>query len=135
MIRLADMMMLSAKEIELHLSRSPKEPAVGIHIIVATRPEAKIVTGLIKSNLPCRIAFRVASPGFAIVLDQNGESAHGPGRHAVFAAGFVQTGRAQALSGRCGLKALIDSSKNVRHPNSTPVDSTAQSGSDHRRAA
>jgi len=72
---LADMMLLSAKEVELHLSRlAQKSRAVGVHIIVATqRPEAKIVTGLIKSNLPCRIAFRVASRmDSRIVLDQNG---------------------------------------------------------------
>ena len=72
---LADMMMMSAKEVELHLSRlAQKSRAVGVHIIVATqRPEAKIVTGLIKSNLPCRIAFRVASRmDSRIVLDQNG---------------------------------------------------------------
>jgi len=72
---LADLMMLSAKEVEHHLSRlAQKSRAVGIHIIVATqRPEAKIVTGLIKSNLPCRVAFRVASRmDSRIVLDQNG---------------------------------------------------------------
>ena len=68
-------MMTSAKEVEHHLSRlAQKSRAVGIHIIVATqRPEAKVVTGLIKSNLPCRIAFRVASRmDSRIVLDQNG---------------------------------------------------------------
>jgi len=72
---LADLMMTSAKEVEHHLSRlAQKSRAVGIHIIVATqRPEAKIVTGLIKSNLPCRVAFRVASRmDSRIVLDQNG---------------------------------------------------------------
>ncbi len=72
---LADLMMTSAKEVEHHLSRlAQKSRAVGIHIIVATqRPEAKIVTGLIKSNLPCRMAFRVASRmDSRIVLDQNG---------------------------------------------------------------
>ncbi|MCH7527343.1 MAG: DNA translocase FtsK, partial [Planctomycetes bacterium] len=72
---LADLMMTGAKEVEHHLSRlAQKSRAVGVHIIVATqRPEAKVVTGLIKSNLPCRIAFRVASRiDSRIVLDQNG---------------------------------------------------------------
>ncbi len=72
---LADLMMTSAKEVEHHLSHlAQKSRAVGIHIVVATqRPEAKVVTGLIKSNLPCRICFRVASRmDSRIVLDQNG---------------------------------------------------------------
>lgn len=72
---LADLMMTSAKEVEHHLSRlAQKSRAVGIHILVATqRPEAKVVTGLIKSNLPSRICFRVASRmDSRIVLDQNG---------------------------------------------------------------
>ncbi len=72
---LADLMMTSAKEVEHHLSRlAQKSRAVGVHIVVATqRPEAKVVTGLIKSNLPCRVAFRVASRmDSRIVLDQNG---------------------------------------------------------------
>jgi len=72
---LADLMMTSAKEVEHHLSRlAQKSRAVGIHIMVATqRPEAKVVTGLIKSNLPSRICFRVASRmDSRIVLDQNG---------------------------------------------------------------
>lgn len=72
---LADLMMMSAKEVEYHLSRlAQKSRAVGVHIVVATqRPEAKVVTGLIKSNLPCRICFRVASRmDSRIVLDQNG---------------------------------------------------------------
>jgi S-DNA-T family DNA segregation ATPase FtsK/SpoIIIE len=72
---LADLMMTAAKEVEHHLSRlAQKSRAVGVHIIVATqRPEAKVVTGLIKSNLPCRICFRVASRmDSRIVLDRNG---------------------------------------------------------------
>jgi S-DNA-T family DNA segregation ATPase FtsK/SpoIIIE len=72
---LADLMMTSAKEVEHHLSRlAQKSRAVGVHIIVATqRPEARVVTGLIKSNLPSRICFRVASRmDSRIVLDQNG---------------------------------------------------------------
>lgn len=72
---LADLMMTSGKEVELFLSRlAQKSRAVGIHLIVATqRPQANVVTGLIKSNLPCRMAFRVASRmDSRIVLDQNG---------------------------------------------------------------
>ncbi|MCA9242870.1 MAG: DNA translocase FtsK 4TM domain-containing protein [Phycisphaerales bacterium] len=72
---LADMMMTSAKETEFYLSRlAQKSRAVGIHLIVSTqRPQANVVTGLIKSNLPCRVAFRVASRlDSRIVLDQNG---------------------------------------------------------------
>ncbi|MBI1825325.1 MAG: DNA translocase FtsK [Planctomycetes bacterium] len=72
---LADLMMTAAKEVEHHLSRlAQKSRAVGIHIIVATqRPEVKVVTGLIKSNLPARVCFRVASRmDSRIVLDQNG---------------------------------------------------------------
>ncbi len=72
---LADLMMTSGKEVEHHLSRlAQKSRAVGIHLIVATqRPQANVVTGLVKSNLPCRIAFRVASRmDSRIVLDQNG---------------------------------------------------------------
>ena len=72
---LADLMMTSGKDVEHHLSRlAQKSRAVGIHLIVATqRPQANVVTGLIKSNLPCRMAFRVASRmDSRIVLDQNG---------------------------------------------------------------
>jgi S-DNA-T family DNA segregation ATPase FtsK/SpoIIIE len=72
---LADLMMTSGKEVEHHLSRlAQKSRAVGVHLLVATqRPQANVVTGLIKSNLPCRIAFRVASRmDSRIVLDQNG---------------------------------------------------------------
>jgi S-DNA-T family DNA segregation ATPase FtsK/SpoIIIE len=72
---LADLMMVSPKEVELCLARlAQKSRAVGIHMILATqRPEAKVVTGLIKSNLPSRIAFRVNSRlDSRIVLDQNG---------------------------------------------------------------
>ncbi len=72
---LADLMMTAAKEVEYHLCRlAQKSRAVGIHLIVSTqRPQANVVTGLIKSNLPSRIAFRVSSRlDSRIVLDQNG---------------------------------------------------------------
>ncbi len=72
---LADLMMTSAKEVEFYLCRlAQKSRAVGIHLIVSTqRPQATVVTGLIKSNLPSRICFRVSSRlDSRIVLDQNG---------------------------------------------------------------
>ncbi|MBN1124089.1 MAG: DNA translocase FtsK [Sedimentisphaerales bacterium] len=72
---LADLMMTAAKEIEAYIVRiAQKSRAVGIHLIVATqRPQATVVTGLIKSNMPCRIGFRVAARmDSRIILDQNG---------------------------------------------------------------
>ena len=72
---LADLMMTAAKEIEAYIVRlAQKSRAVGIHIVLATqRPQATVVTGLIKSNMPTRIGFRVAARlDSRIVLDQNG---------------------------------------------------------------
>lgn len=72
---LADLMMTSGKEVESHIVRiAQKARAVGIHLILATqRPQATVVTGLIKANMPAKIAFRVASKmDSRIVLDQNG---------------------------------------------------------------
>lgn len=72
---LADLMMTSGKEVEAHIVRiAQKARAVGIHLILATqRPQATVVTGLIKANMPAKIAFRVSSKmDSRIVLDMNG---------------------------------------------------------------
>ncbi|MCL2624709.1 MAG: DNA translocase FtsK, partial [Planctomycetaceae bacterium] len=60
---MADLMLTAAKEVETHIIRlAAKSRAVGIHLVLATqKPTVDIITGLIKSNLPARIAFTVAT--------------------------------------------------------------------------
>ena len=96
---LADLIMTSSKEVEGHIIRiAQKARAVGIHLILATqRPSVNVVTGLVKSNMPCRISFRVASRQESrIVLDQNGaEVLLGQGDMLVLKPGTSNLSRAQ----------------------------------------
>ena len=72
---MADLMITNAKEVEAHIIRlAQKSRAVGIHLVMATqRPSADVITGLIKANMPTRIAFKVSSrTDSRIVVDQNG---------------------------------------------------------------
>ncbi len=96
---MADMMMTSGKDVEGHIIRlAQKSRAVGIHLVLATqKPTVDVITGLIKSNLPARISFQVASrTDSRVVLDEMGaERLLGNGDMLYLAPGTSNVSRAQ----------------------------------------
>ncbi len=95
----ADLMMVSSSDLETSIARiAQMARAVGIHLILATqRPSREVITGIIKANFPCRIAFKVSSRiNSQIILDEVGaESLLGNGDLLFSPPGSSQLIRAQ----------------------------------------
>lgn len=96
---MADLMMMMRKEVEGHIIRlAQKSRASGIHLVVATqKPTVDVITGLIKSNLPSRICFKVVNKSDSrVVLDEMGaDRLLGKGDMLFLPPGTSQLARAQ----------------------------------------
>ena len=118
---LSDLMMVAAKEVEAHVTRlSQKSRAVGIHLVMATqRPSVDVLTGLIKSNLPVRVAFQVASRvDSRTILDSMGaEKLLGQGDLLFMTPGASKFSRAQgAFVSDHDIQAMLDHTTQVAEP-------------------
>ncbi|HHY19561.1 MAG TPA: DNA translocase FtsK [Firmicutes bacterium] len=118
---LADLMMVASAEVEEAICRlAQKARAAGMHLIVATqRPSTDVVTGLIKANIPSRIAFAVSSgTDSSIILDMRGaEKLLGKGDMLFYPIGLAKPVRLQgAFVSDSEVNAIVDFWKNQGDP-------------------
>ena len=136
---MADMMMTSGKDVEGHIIRlAQKSRAVGIHLVLATqKPTVDVITGLIKSNLPARISFQVASrTDSRVVLDEGGaERLLGNGDMLYLPPGTSKVRRAQGtFVSDEEVNGIIDYFSEYEPDYSEEIAAAASSGSAQTRA-
>ena len=121
---LADLMMVASKEVEAAICRLAQlARAAGIHLIIATqRPSVDVVTGLIKANIPSRVALLVSSgTDSRTIIDSNGgEKLLGNGDMLFYPSGYVKPVRLQGAfvsdeEVQNVVKFLIDNNQDVEY--------------------
>ena len=133
---LADLMQTAPADVEMCIARiAQKARAAGIHLIIATQtPRADVVTGIIKANIPCRIAFQVSSQlDSRVILDSKGaEKLVGKGDMLYLPPGSAKLERSQgAFVSDEEVERLVDHCSAQAEPNfETDIQRSIDNGGD-----